>query len=178
MSGHGFVSSELEIKTLTLHVLEYVKIPVTFDELMQCVFVDGAINYFNFADYLSGMVNTGHVEINSDTGTDRYSITQKGLRDIVHIRSSVPSYVLRKAEKATDSVKEEIIRKNLVKVKVVKDEDCYNAVCSLSDGNAEIFSFSMMAMTREDAKKFTANFYKNAERIYNDFLRTMLDTGE
>jgi len=178
MSGHGFVSSELEIKTLTLHVLEYVKIPVSFEELMQCVFVDGAINYFNFADYLSGMVKTGHVEINSDTGIDKYSITQKGLRDIVHIRSSVPSYVLRKAEKATDSVKEEVLRKGLVKAKVIEGDNCFNAVCSLSDGNNEIFSFSMMAMTREDAKKFTSNFYKNAERIYNDFLNAMLDTSE
>lgn len=178
MSGYGFVSSELEIKTLTLHVLEYVKVPVTFDELMQCVFVDGAINYFNFADYLDGMVKTGHVEINSDTGIDRYSITQKGKRDIEHIRSSVPSYVLRKAEKASDTVREEVIRKSLVNVKVVEDGDSYRAVCSLSDGNAEIFSFSMLTITREDAKKFTANFYKNAERIYNEFLRAMLDTSE
>ena len=175
MSGYGIVRSELEIKTLTLHVLEYAKVPVTFDELMQCVFVDDAINYFKFADYLDGMVNSGHVDINSDTGIDRYSITQKGLRDIEHIRSSVPGSVLRKAEKATDAVRNELIRKELIKVEVVKDGDKFRAVCSLSDDTGEVFSFSMLAFTREDAKRFTANFYKDAERIYNDFLRAMLE---
>lgn len=82
MPGHGFVRSELEIKTLTLHVLSYINMPVTFDELMQMVFVDDAINYFNFADYLDGMVKTEHVAKSADVGVDRYEITSKGLRDL------------------------------------------------------------------------------------------------
>ena len=173
MSGYGFVRTELEIKTLTLHVLDYVKTSVNFDELMRMVFVDGAINYFEFAELLNGMVNTGHVEICSDTGTDRYSITAKGIRDLNAIRSSVPGYVLRKAEKATDEVKKEIIRKSLVNVKVVEEKDRFRAVCSLSDDSGEIFSFSMTASSREDAKSITSNFYKSAERIYNEFLTSI-----
>lgn len=179
MSGYGFVRSELEIKTLTLHVLEYAKVSVTFDELMRCVFVDDAINYFKFADYLDGMVKSGHVRIDSDTGTDRYSITKKGIRDVEHIRSSVPGSVLRKAEKVTDEVRREVIRKSLVDVKVIEEDDGkYRAVCSLSDDVGEIFSFSMSAPSRADAKKFTSNFYNHAERIYNEFLRAMLDTSD
>ncbi len=179
MSGYGFVRNELEIKTLTLHVLEYAKLSVTFDELMRCVFVDDAINYFKFADYLDGMVNSGHVEINSDTGVDRYSITKKGLRDIVHIRSSVPGSVLRKAEKATDEVKRDVIRKSLINVKVVDEgDDKYRAVCSLSDDVGEIFSFSMSAPSRAEAKKFTSGFYSHAEKIYNEFLRIMIENSD
>ncbi len=178
MPGFGFVRSELEIKTLTLHVLDYIKLSVTFDELMRCVFVDDAINYFKFADYLNGMVETGHVEICSDTGEDRYSITPKGVRDLEHIRTSVPGSVLRKAEKACDSVRKEVIRKSLVNVKVIEEKGKFRADCSLSDDSGEIFSFSMTAMSRQDAKKLTANFYKHAERIYNEFLRAMLDTSD
>lgn len=178
MPGYGFVRSELEIKTLTLHVLDYVNVSVNFDELMRMVFVDDAINYFKFADYLNGMVETGHVEVCSDTGTERYTISKKGIRDLEHIRSSVPGSVLRKAEKAADAVREEVIRKSLVDVKVVEDGDIYRAVCSLSDDSGEIFSFSMTAMSRESAKKLTANFYSHAERIYNEFLRSMLDTSD
>lgn len=178
MPGYGFVRSELEIKTLTLHVLAYIKLSVTFDELMKCVFVDDAINYFEFADYLKGMVKTGHVQINSDTGSDRYSITAKGLRDIAHIRSSVPGSVLKKAEKATDKVRLEVIRKSLVNVEVIEEEDgTFRAVCSMSDEGGEIFSFSMRAPSRCDAKVFTSNFYNNAEKIYNEFLRELLDCG-
>ncbi|MBQ8003772.1 MAG: DUF4364 family protein [Oscillospiraceae bacterium] len=179
MSGYGFVRNELEIKTLTLHVLEYAKLSVTFDELMRCVFVDDAINYFKFADYLDGMVNSGHVELNTDGGVDRYSITQKGLRDIAHIRSSVPGSVLSKAEKATDEVKREAIRKGYVNVNVVdEDGDKYRAVCSLSDDVGEIFSFSMSAPSRAEAKKFTQGFFKRAEKIYNEFLRVMIENSD
>ena len=178
MSGLGFVRSELEIKTLTLHVLDYIRLSVNFDELMRCVFVDDAINYFKFADYLNGMVETGHVEICSDTGEDRYSITKKGTRDLEHIRSSVPSYVLRKAEKVSDSVRTEVIRKSLVNVKVTEEADAWRANCSMSDDSGEIFSFSMTATSREEAKKLTSNFYRHAERIYNEFLRSMLDTSD
>ncbi len=174
MPGFGFVRSELEIKTLTLHVLDYIGMPVSFDELMQMVFVDDAINYFNFADYLTGMVETGHVELCSDTGFDRYSITSKGIRDLGAIRSSVPGSVLRKAEKACNKIREEIIRKNLISVKIVEDGDAFRILCSLSDESGEIFSFSMTAMSRESAKELTSNFYNHAEQIYNEFLNSLL----
>ena len=178
MSGFGFVRSELEIKTLTLHVLDYIGMSVSFDELMQMVFVDDAINYFNFADYLDGMVKTGHVEVCSDTGFDCYSITKKGIRDLNAIRSSVPSSVLRKAENASKTVREEIVRKSLVNVKVVEEDGTFRAVCSLSDDNGEVFSFSMTAPSRESARQLTSNFYARAERIYNQFLKAMLDTTD
>ena len=173
----GFVRSELEIKTLTLYVLNYINMPVSFDELMQMVFVDDAINYFNFADYLSSMVKTEHVALSSDTGADKYTITKKGVRDLTAIKSSVPGSVLRKAEKACDKVREEISRKNLVKVEIVEDGEVYRAICSLSDDSGEVFSFSMTAMSREGAKSITASFYKNAERIYNDFLRSVAENS-
>ncbi len=174
MPGLGFVRSELEIKTLTLHVLDYINMPVSFDELMQMVFVDDAINYFNFADYLNGMVKTEHVALSDDSGIEKYSIAQKGKRDLAAIRSSVPGSVLRKAEKACDKCREEILRKNLVSVKVVEEGPSFRAICSLSDESGEIFSFSVTAPTKESAKEFTVNFYQNAERIYNDFLRSIL----
>lgn len=173
----GFVRSELEIKTLTLYVLNHINMPVSFDELMQMVFVDDAINYFNFADYLNGMVKTEHVALSTDTGMDKYTITKKGIRDLTAIKSSVPGSVLKKAEKACDKVREEISRKNLVKVKIEEDGGVYRALCSLSDDTGEVFSFSMTAASREGAKSVTANFYKNAERIYNEFLRSVLDTS-
>ena len=178
MARFGFVRSELEIKTLVLHVLEYAKIPVTFENIMSMAFVDGAIDYFEFTDCLANMVETGHVEVCSDTGSDRYSITPKGVRDLTSCRSSVPRAVLRKAEKATDVVVEEVIRKSLVDVKVTERDGRFFANCSLKDDSGEVFSFSMAAMSREAAKKLTANFYKNAERIYNRFLSAMLDESE
>lgn len=174
----GFVRSELEIKTLTLYVLNHINMPVSFDELIQMVFVDDAINYFNFADYLSGMVKTEHVALSTDTGMDKYTITKKGIRDLTAIKSSVPGSVLRKAEKACDKVREEISRKNLIKVEVVEDGEAFRAVGSLSDDTGEVFSFSMTAASREGAKSITASFYKNAERIYNDFLRSVLEASK
>lgn len=178
MPGFGFVRSELEIKTLTLHALNFIGRSVSFDELMQMVFVDDAINYFNFADYLDAMVKTEHVSVCSDTGHDRYSITKKGVRDLTAIRSSVPESVLRKCEKAAKIVREEIIRKNLVNVEVRENDGEYSAVCSLSDNNGEVFSFSMSAPNRESAKQLTANFYAHAERIYNEFLKSMFSTRD
>jgi len=177
MSGLGFVRSELEIKTLTLHVLNYIEMPVSFDELMQMVFVDDAINYFNFADYLDGMVNTEHVILSSDTGINKYIISAKGKRDLAAIRSSVPGSVLRKAEKACDSLRDEITRKSLVDVKVVEEDGAFRAVCSLSDESGVVFSFSMSAGSKESAREITKSFYAGAERIYNDFLRSILDKG-
>ncbi len=178
MARFGFVRSELEIKTLILHVLEYAKIPVSFDNIMSMSFVDDAIDYFEFTSHLAGMVETGHVDVCSDTGIDRYTITAKGVRDLTSCRSSVPRAVLRKAEKAADKVVDEVKRKNLVDVKVSERDGKFFANCSLKDDSGEVFSFSMSAMSRESAKKLTSNFYKNAERIYNQFLTAMLDESE
>lgn len=174
----GFVRSELEIKTLTLYVLNYAKVPVSFDELLLMAFVDDAIDYFDFSQYLAQMVDSGHVSVCDDTGSARYSITRKGIRDLNACRSSVPHSVLRKAEKAADKVVEEIKRRNFVDVKTIEDNGRHVAIGKLKDENGELFSFSMTAASSDSAKKLTANFYRHAERIYNEFLKAMLDDSD
>ncbi len=174
----GFVRSELEIKTLTLYVLNYAKIPVTFDELLLMAFVDDAIDYFDFSQYLAQMVDSGHVSVCDDTGSSRYSITAKGVRDLNACRSSVPHSVLRKAEKAADKVIEDIKRHDFVEVSTFSDGNRHTAAGKLKDENGELFSFSMTASSAESAKSLTANFYRHAERIYNEFLKAMLDTSD
>ena len=175
MSGLGFVRSELEIKTLTLFVLDYINQPVSFEELMKMAFVDDAMNYFNFADHLQSMISTGHIELSSDTGIDKYSITPKGVRDLNAIRSSVPASVLKKAENACDDVREEIARQNLVKVKIVEEGDSFRALCSISDESGEFFEFSMSAESKASARQITSGFYNNAEKLYNNFLASILN---
>ncbi len=175
---YGFVRSELEIKTLILHVLNHAGVEVTFENLLSMVFVDGAIDYFEFTTYLASLADTEHIEINSDSGIDKYQITSKGKRDLASCIGMIPRVVLRRAEEETDKVVEEISRRRQVNVKVVEVGESFVAECKLRDENGEILSLSMSAPTRSSARELTRGFYRNAEDVYNTLLSAILKNEE
>ncbi len=74
MDNFGFIHGELDIKILILFILRRLPSPVNAQTLQELCSVDTGIGYFDYAECLAHLVETGHVE---EVTSDRYQITEK-----------------------------------------------------------------------------------------------------
>ena len=75
MDNFGFIHGELDTKILILYVLRRLPRPVDAHTLSDLCSFDNGVSWFDYADCLAGLVDTGHVEA---LDGERYMITEKG----------------------------------------------------------------------------------------------------
>lgn len=173
MDSAGLIHDKLDIKILILYVLRRLTEPVDMELLAELCLFDRGIMWFDFADCISELVETGHVE-EAPAG---YSITEKGDRNGAAIESSIPYTVRREADKLLRPVAAAQRRNSMISAShsVQADGGCMVEL-GLSDGVGEIFSLSLLASGEEQAEKMEKTFRADAEGFYNK-LADML-TGE
>ena len=93
MERHGFIRSELELKTLILYVLRRAIKPVAFVHLTDMVLCDDAIDYFEFVECLNDLVRTEHVHREQHGDYEMYFISNKGRKNLEICLSSLPPSV-------------------------------------------------------------------------------------
>ena len=62
----GFIRSKNEIKYLILYIAERLIAPVSFETMQELTMCDPAIDYFEFSECLSYLVQTGHMTRSKD----------------------------------------------------------------------------------------------------------------
>ena len=78
MGRVGFIQDKLEIKFLILYVAARLIEPVPFEAMQELTMCDDGIDFFDFSECLSNLVESQHLTL-SDDGL--YAITEKGLHN-------------------------------------------------------------------------------------------------
>ena len=86
MAPIGFIQNELDLKFLVLYIMARTAGPITFLQLLELALCDAGVDYFSLTKAVEHMVETGQL---SKEG-DRYSITEKGVRNSQICESSLP----------------------------------------------------------------------------------------
>ena len=87
MGRVGFIQDKLEIKFLILYVAARLIEPVPFEAMQELTMCDDGIDFFDFSECLSNLVESQHLTL-SDDGL--YAITEKGLHNGAICESSLP----------------------------------------------------------------------------------------
>ena len=74
MARYGFIHDKLDIKFLILYFMARVAAPIDFPTLTELTVCDDGIGYFEFAEAVSELVESGHLTLEDGL----YSITEKG----------------------------------------------------------------------------------------------------
>lgn len=177
MARHGFIRGKLDIKLLILCFLSNVNsMPVTFDHLTELSITDGAIDYFDFCQALSELIESGHVVKDAD---GKYSITPKGADNYRFCEDDFVRSVRRKAEDLAADVVDRIQRSELIHCSCEPREDgSYTVHLRLNDDDDNILAIDMMVANQHQARKLTDNFRKNAEKVYNSVLTALSDVQD
>ena len=170
MDNFGFIHGELDIKILILFILRRLPSPVDAQKLQELCAIDTGIGYFDYAECLAHLVETGHVE---EAGTGRYLITEKGARNGETTESSLPYSVRMKAEQLTAPLAEAMNRDRMIGTSHAQDGEGCAVSLSLSDGKGEIIDMRILAADEEQAEFMEANFRRNAEEIYGKIIEIL-----
>ena len=95
MARYGFIHDKLDMKLLILYFMCRVAAPVDFATVTGLTVCDDGIDYFDFAEALSELVDTGHLTLEDGL----YAITQKGRDNSAICESSLPYSVRLQVER-------------------------------------------------------------------------------
>ena len=168
----GFIHDKLEIKILVLFIMRRLPGPVMFSKLTDLTMCDDGINYFDCAECIAELVETGHLRVKDG----EYSITGKGARNGEIAENGIPMSVRMKADRGAYAFRAAKSRDAEIKAKHTIDSDGSVTVnLALSDGIGNILSIDMYAANEQQARALERGFRKNAEKIYNDMIDMLLD---
>ena len=174
MENAGLIHEKLDIKILILYILR--RLPgfvdgTTLAELCQC---DNGVGYFDYTDCLYELVNTDHIEEKAGKG---FKITEKGIRNIDAVYTSIPNSVRIKADKELQPVKLRLERAEMIEARHYQTDNGLYMELSMSDSKGEIIRIRLAAGSEKDAEMLENNFRENAEIYYNKIL-DILSTKE
>lgn len=95
MGRQGFIHDKLDIKFLVLYLMSRVASPIDLSELTDLTFCDDGVDYFDFAESVAELVETGHLTLENDL----YAITEKGIRNGKICESSLAFSVRQKCDR-------------------------------------------------------------------------------
>lgn len=172
MARLGFIHGKLDIKMLTLYILSHVATPIDFATLTDLVMCDDGVDYFLFAEGISELLESGHVEKSDD---DYYIATEKGIRNSADLESSLPSVIRKRCDQRLSPLNSALKRKSQVRSQIVPLENGGVSVrLVLDDDQGELFSLSLLAATQEDGEEIARRFTEHPDRIYNGILGVLL----
>ena len=170
MDRFGFIHERLDIKILILFLLRRLPgevDPSTLGDL--CRMCDDGIGYFDYADCLAELVETGHIT-ESETG---YTITEKGARNADEVGSSLPFSVRSKALKLLEPIVERMRRAAMIGASHSMGEDGCFVSLSMSDGAGDIIQLRLLCADEQQAEKIEKNFRKGAEGYYHKIIELL-----
>ena len=146
-----------------------------FSTLTDLAMCDDGVDYFQYAEAVSELVASGHLEQTDDM----YTITDKGRRNISAGESSLSLVIRRRCDQRLVPLNNAIQRKAQVQAVL---EDGQDGGClvrlKLDDKNAPIFELSLWAPSPEAGQQIADKFRAHPERIYNGILGVLLSDND
>jgi len=162
----GFIHEKLDIKLLILFVLRHLPAEIDAERLSDLILIDGGINYFDYKDCLSELVDSAQVEENENG----YIVTAKGSRNGEILETNLPYSVRMKAKTVSAPVIEEMRRSEMILANHETGENGVTVYLAMNDGIGSIFDLKILAADEAQAKRIEKNFRKNAEAFYQRFI--------
>ena len=172
MARYGFIHDKLDIKFLILYFMARVAAPIDFPTLTELTVCDDGIGYFEFAEAVSELVESGHLTLEDGL----YSITEKGRENGAACESSLPYSVKRNCSAQLVKLNGILRRNAQVRAETEpRPEGGYSARMFLDDDGGNLFTLELFCGSQEQANRLAESFKAEPERIYNEVLSALLE---
>ena len=172
MGRVGFIQDKLEIKFLILYVAARLIEPVPFEAMQELTMCDDGIDFFDFSECLSNLVESQHLSL-SDDGL--YAITEKGLHNGAICESSLPYSVRLRADKNITIFNQKLKRRAQIQSDIEpRRNGTYTVTLAFNDDDDQpILKMELMVPKEVMAKDLAERFQKNPEQLYTGVLNTL-----
>ena len=169
MEGFRPMQEKLDIKILILFILRRLPEAVEGETLANLALADGAAGYFEYAECLAELEDSGHVERKGHT----YRITEKGNRNCEIVESSLPFTLRSHLEKKLSPMAEGMRRRALITAKHQETPAGCQVTLTLADEMGAILDMKLICGGEEHAQKIEDNFREKAEEFYNRIIEIL-----
>ena len=177
MARYGFIHDKLEIKFLVLYIMSRAAAPLDFSTLTDLTLIDEGVDYFDFAEAVAELVESGHLELTED---GRYVITEKGKKNGMVCESSLPYSVKSKCSRRLVELNAELRRDAQVRAQILPREE--DGTCtlrlSLDDGAGNLLTVELLSPSEDQAERLAEGFRSHPEQVYNGILDVLLREAE
>ena len=172
MGRVGFIQDKLEIKFLILYVAARLIEPVPFEAMQELTMCDDGIDFFDFSECLSNLVESQHLTL-SDDGL--YAITEKGLHNGAICESSLPYSVRLRADKNITIYNQKLKRRAQIKSDIQpRPNGTFTVTLAFNDDESQpILKMELMVPKEVMAKDLAERFQRNPEQLYSGVLNTL-----
>lgn len=172
MNEYGFVRGEHEMMLLILFALGRLSKPVDMSTLYGLIKVDDSVNYFEYCQCLSSLINTEHIIMDEHEG---YAITDKGRKNLSVCEKELAFSVRRDAAASAEEYDRILRRGDFVHAAVTgREGGGYTVSMSLNDEQGIIMELSILSPTLEQAEKVRKSFVKNPEKMFDRVMAAVI----
>lgn len=170
----GFIREKREIKFLILYVASRLVAPVPFETLQELVMCDEGVDFFEFSECVSSLVETEHL---TRSKSERYAVTPKGVENGRACEEELPYSVRLTADALIAEANRRLKREAQVKSSVVpRANGMYNATLTFNDDNGiPLMRLELAAPKEETANDLARRFQENPERLYNELIALLFE---
>lgn len=171
----GFIHNKLDIKLLILYLTSRLAGPVDFPTLTDLTMCDDGVDYFQYAEAVSELIESGHLLQDGEL----YTITEKGRRNIAAGESSLSPVIRKRCDVRLVPLNNALRR--MAQVQAVVEEtadDGWQVRLTLSDDSSTLLSLELWAPSAESAQQIVRHFKAHPERIYNGIMGLLLNKSE
>lgn len=174
MASVGFIQNEMDLKLLVLYIMSRAAGPITFLQLLELALCDAGVDYFSLTQAVDHMVATGQLSKEDD----RFSITEKGRRNIEICESSLPYSVRMHCDENLIKVNEALRTEELIQTKTQDNEDgTYTLHLHLNDVGSPLLHLELLVPTWDQAAAMTKAFRADPAKFYYQITQ-LLTTEE
>ena len=175
MARMGFIHSKLDIKLVILYLLSRTAAPVDFATLTDLAMCDPGVDYFQFAEAVSELVQSEHVEV----ADELYSITEKGRRNSTDCESSLSPVVRKRCDQRLLPLNAQLRRDAQVRATVERQESGeFMLRLSLDDHHGNLLTISLATASKEQSEQMAQRFQTCPEQVYRSVINALLYSEE
>ena len=165
------VQEKLDIKILILFILRRLPETVESETLAELALSDGGVGYFEFAECLAELEDSGHLERRGRM----VCLTEKGERNGAIVETSLPWTLRSRLERILEPLAEKLRRRSMITAEHYDTAAGCTVHLSLSDEMGEIADLRLVCGGEEHAAKIEKNFRAAAEDLYSRIMAVLLE---
>lgn len=173
MPQYGYIRDKLDVKVLILYLTARVTAPIDFPTLTDLCMCDVGVDYFMFAQAVSELVESEHLQLEDEF----YTITDKGRKNGSVWEESLPFSVRQKCDRNLAQLNAKLRQAAQIRAEVLPRENGgFTVRLILDDNQGNLMTLELYSPTQEQADRQSASFYSEPERVYRAILSSLLES--
>lgn len=165
------LSDKKDIKIFILYLMKNIGYPLDFVSISDIVIQDGIVEFFDFADCFTELIDTGSIESDKSMGEAQYSVSEQGLTIAEELESSLLSTIREKS--LTSALRHLSFKKRGAALKTMTEElenGKYKVRCTIKENGENILDVSVIVDSDRQVEKIINNFNERPEVAFRGVL--------